>query len=155
MDTATLDTAAEPFVYSCDVDDQQQAYLLKHRVFKRTSTRVYVTRAQGRREDWRSEALSRTFVLDRRALESDGGAWSHVTRTRYFLRAEQASGPLVNNAPSPALKALGLAPGASLLAIRQAYHRLALACHPDTGGAAAAFRTLREYYEQACREVLD
>ncbi len=155
MDTTAVDSAGLLFVYSRDVDDDQRAYLIKHRIFKRTNTRVYVTRELGRREGWRDSVVTRTFVLDRRELESPKGAWSYVTRTRYFAHAALALGPSEVNTPSVALAALGLAPGASLLAIRQAYHRLALLHHPDTGGDALAFRTLREHYEQACDEAAD
>lgn len=153
MTSASADTAAQEFVYSCASDADGRARLVKHRIFKRTSTRIYATREPRRDEPWQAGSLVRTFVLDRRELESPKGAWNRVTRARYFVRPELALGPLRDQEPSPALVALGLRGGADLPAIRQAYHRLALQCHPDIGGDAAAFRTLHAHYEAARREV--
>ncbi len=153
MTSTSADTAAKEFVYSCAADEHGRARLVKHRIFKRTSTRIYATREPRRDEPWQAGSVMRTFVLDRRELESDKGAWNRVTRARYFTRPELAIGPLRDQEPSPALVALGLRSEASLLAIRQAYHRLALQCHPDIGGDAATFRTLHAHYVAACREV--
>ncbi len=153
MTSASADTAAKEFIYSCAIGTDGRARLVKHRIFKRTSTRIYATREPRRDEPWQAGSMMRTFVLDRRELESEKGAWNRVTRARYFVRPELALGPLHDQEPSPALVALGLRSGAGLLAIRQAYHRRALRCHPDIGGDAAAFRTLHAHYEAACREV--
>ncbi len=146
-------TTSAEFVYSCAFDEGGRAYLRRDRIFKRTGTRVYATRAPGRGDGGAGDSLTRTFVLDGRALASAEGAWSRVTRTRYFARAEFALAPIRAQGPSAAFIALGLTAEADLLAIRRAYHRLALACHPDRGGDAATFRLLHQHYEQACREV--
>lgn len=153
MTSAAADTAAKEFVYGCATGTDGRARLIKHRSFKRTSTRIYATREPRRDEPWQAGSMMRTFVLDRRGLASEKGAWHRVTHARYFTRPELAIGPLQDQEPSPALVALRLQRGANLLAIRQAYHRLALQCHPDIGGDAAAFRTLHANYEAACREV--
>lgn len=50
---------------------------------------------------------------------------------------------------SPALAALGLAPGATEADVRRAYRRLALTTHPDRGGSAEAFRRITEARDAA------
>ena len=52
---------------------------------------------------------------------------------------------------SDALQRLGCSEASSREAIRDAYYRLAKACHPDQGGSAAEFRALAEAYERALR----
>jgi len=50
-----------------------------------------------------------------------------------------------------ALERLGCTEASSREAIRDAYYRLAKACHPDQGGSAAEFRALAAAYETALR----
>ena len=50
---------------------------------------------------------------------------------------------------SAALQRLGCSEASSREAIRDAYYRLAKACHPDQGGSAAEFRALAAAYERA------
>ena len=50
---------------------------------------------------------------------------------------------------SVALQRLGCTEASSREAIRDAYYRLAKACHPDQGGSAAEFRALAAAYERA------
>ena len=52
---------------------------------------------------------------------------------------------------SDALQRLGCTEASSREAIRDAYYRLAKACHPDQGGSAAEFRALASAYERALR----
>ena len=52
---------------------------------------------------------------------------------------------------SAALQRLGCTDASSREVIRDAYYRLAKACHPDQGGSAAEFRALAEAYECALR----
>jgi hypothetical protein len=54
------------------------------------------------------------------------------------------------NAPS-VWERLGLSHTANRADIRQAFKALALAMHPDHGGDAAAFRALRQAYEEALK----
>ena len=50
---------------------------------------------------------------------------------------------------SDALQRLGCSEASSREAIRDAYYKLAKACHPDQGGSAAEFRALASAYERA------
>ena len=50
---------------------------------------------------------------------------------------------------SAALQRLGCSEASSREAVRDAYYRLAKACHPDQGGSAAEFRALAAAYERA------
>ena len=50
---------------------------------------------------------------------------------------------------SDALQRLGCSEASSREAIRDAYYKLAKACHPDQGGSAAEFRALAAAYERA------
>ena len=52
---------------------------------------------------------------------------------------------------SDALQRLGCTEASSREAIRDAYYKLAKACHPDQGGSAAEFRALATAYERALR----
>ena len=52
---------------------------------------------------------------------------------------------------SAALQRLGCSEASSREAMRDAYYRLAKACHPDQGGSAAEFRALASAYELALR----
>jgi hypothetical protein len=66
-------------------------------------------------------------------------------RTRSKVRA------LSSTTRSAALERLGCTEASSREAIRDAYYRLAKACHPDQGGSAADFRALAAAYETALR----
>ena len=66
-------------------------------------------------------------------------------RTRGAVRA------LSSTTRSAALQRLGCTEASSREAIRDAYYRLAKACHPDQGGSAAEFRALASAYERALR----
>ena len=66
-------------------------------------------------------------------------------RTRGTVRA------LSSTTRSAALQRLGCTEASSREAIRDAYYRLAKACHPDQGGSAAEFRALASAYELALR----
>ena len=50
---------------------------------------------------------------------------------------------------SDALQRLGCSEASSREAVRDAYYKLAKACHPDQGGSAAEFRALAAAYERA------
>ena len=66
-------------------------------------------------------------------------------RTRGAVRA------LSSTTRSAALQRLGCTEASTREAIRDAYYRLAKACHPDQGGSAAEFRALASAYERALR----
>ena len=73
------------------------------------------------------------------------GAVQAAMRTRGAVRA------LTSTTRSTALQRLGCSEASSREAIRDAYYRLAKACHPDQGGSAAEFRALAAAYERALR----
>ena len=53
-----------------------------------------------------------------------------------------------------ALELLGVARDAPPEEVRRAYHRKALASHPDKGGSAAAFQQVKEAFEVAKRPAV-
>ena len=71
------------------------------------------------------------------------GAVHASLRTRGAVRA------LSSTTRSAALQRLGCTEASSREAIRDAYYKLAKACHPDQGGSAAEFRALAAAYERA------
>ena len=73
------------------------------------------------------------------------GAVHASLRTRGAVRA------LSSTTRSAALQRLGCSEASSREAIRDAYYKLAKACHPDQGGSAAEFRALASAYELALR----
>ena len=73
------------------------------------------------------------------------GAVQATSRTRGAVRA------LSSTTRGAALERLGCTEASSREAIRDAYYRLAKACHPDQGGSAAEFRALAAAYETALR----
>ena len=94
-----------------------------------------------------------------RALTVVEGAWAYAANRA--LRGEpprrpaerRAAEPVTASASSEASPwaALGLRPGASLDAIRQAHRARALETHPDHGGDADAFRAVQQAYERLMR----
>ena len=134
---------------------------LKHRIIKRTKSRVYVDKqfeftdpiVSPRRRGNRAEGEERwydydcpTFVLDRIVLERDGSAWSNSARDRFHLKPENRSSS--SNVPT-CLVALGLTSNATEDEIRSAYRRLAQSAHPDRGGEHESFLALNADYEAA------
>ena len=68
------------------------------------------------------------------------------------LRASRGSVRALSSTPrSAALQRLGCSEASSREAVRDAYYKLAKACHPDQGGSAAEFRALATAYERALR----
>jgi hypothetical protein len=88
------------------------------------------------------------------------GAAIHGYRIRDELRAYRELGPpgwlgrlKTGMGPSPALRALGLAPTATLEDVERAYRELAKQAHPDRGGNVEQFKRLQVIYEQAKRQA--
>ena len=67
------------------------------------------------------------------------------------MHTRGAARALSSTTRSAALQRLGCSEASSREAIRDAYYRLAKACHPDQGGSAAEFRALATAYERALR----
>ena len=70
------------------------------------------------------------------------------------MRTRGAARALSSTTRSAALQRLGCSEASSREAIRDAYYKLAKACHPDQGGSAAEFRALASAYELALRGYL-
>ena len=66
------------------------------------------------------------------------------------MREEKERLQAANEAP---FTALGLSSGATSEDVRRAYKQRAKSAHPDGGGSAAQFRTLRRHYERAMRSL--
>jgi hypothetical protein len=88
------------------------------------------------------------------------GAAIHGFHIRDELRAYREFGPpgwlgrlKTGMGPSPALRALGLAPTATLEDVERAYRELAKQAHPDRGGNVELFKRLQVIYEQAKRQA--
>ena len=85
------------------------------------------------------------------------GAAAHTRRyvrgaVHASMRASRgAVRALSSTTRSAALQRLGCTKASSREAIRDAYYRLAKACHPDQGGSAAEFRALASAYERVLR----
>ena len=83
------------------------------------------------------------------------GAAAHTRRyvrgsVHASLRASRGTvRALSSTTRSAALQRLGCTEASSREAIRDAYYKLAKACHPDQGGSAAEFRALAAAYERA------
>ena len=85
------------------------------------------------------------------------GAAAHTRRyvrgaVHASLRASRgAVRALSSTTRSAALQRLGCTEASSREAVRDAYYKLAKACHPDQGGSAAEFRALAAAYERLLR----
>jgi len=97
--------------------------------------------------------------VTRRALGAIEGAWAHAANRA--LRGEAprppagsraaATGPAEARPEASPWATLGLRPGASVDALRQAHRARALETHPDHGGDAEAFRAVQQAYERLMR----
>ena len=95
----------------------------------------------------------------RRSVASLAGCMpAHSGSTRRYVRgavhaslraSRGAVRALSSTTRSAALQRLGCSEASSREAVRDAYYRLAKACHPDQGGSAAEFRALAAAYERA------
>ena len=94
----------------------------------------------------------------RRCVASFAGCMpAHSGSTRRYvrgavhasLRVSRGAVRALSSTRSAALQRLGCTEASSREAIRDAYYRLAKACHPDQGGSAAEFRALAAAYERA------
>ncbi len=88
------------------------------------------------------------------------GAAIHGFRIRDELRAYREFGPpgwlgrlRTGIGPSPALKALGLPPTATLDEVERAYRELVKLAHPDRGGNVEQFKRLQAIYERAKQQA--
>ena len=81
------------------------------------------------------------------------GAMHASIRTRGAVHASLrgAVRALSSTTRSAALQRLGCTEASSREAVRDAYYKLAKACHPDQGGSAAEFRALAAAYERLLR----
>jgi hypothetical protein len=77
-------------------------------------------------------------------------AWKCVLRGEPVppLPRARAARQAATEAPTSAWSVLGLAPGASAAEVRAAFHKRALATHPDHGGDAAEFRAVLRAFQR-------
>jgi hypothetical protein len=160
-DARPLEFAYHCYRYYPEYDSREYDVIDRHRIVKKTRRRIYVEvdRYEPDRPlsgEWRDYHRP-TFVLDRRAFESDGkaerrprGWWDHST---YY------ADPAVYHAEqrltdrSACFEALGLPADASVDDVKAAYRRLSWETHPDAGGSDSDFVRLRSRYEEALRIV--
>jgi len=153
--TVRKDASKTEYLYTDYESDWDGAtHSTKHRIIKKTATRVYVAMypTGSCNEDDEFEENGQVFhdvktvVLDRHHLETLGYAsntrcWCYFHTTPYEER---------NRPATPRhLEVLGLKTGAEKEAVKSAYLRLAKECHPDHGGNAEDFKRLQEAYETA------
>jgi hypothetical protein len=67
--------------------------------------------------------------------------------------APEAARPAERRGPLPSWVVLGVARDASVLEIKRAFRRLALATHPDQGGSAEAFARVKRAYDSLLRRA--
>ena len=84
------------------------------------------------------------------ALEREIAELERAVAAIEGMREANERGRAAREAP---FVALGLSGGATPEAVRRAYKQLARSAHPDGGGTAAQFRTLRRHYERAMRSL--
>lgn len=109
----------------------------------------------------REEALAAAERAAQRPLSEIDPVWARAWKRTLrgeppFTPIEEArldGKPLPPRAVAPEIASiwgtLGLAPDATVAAIKRAYRARALATHPDTGGDAEAFRAVQRAYEEA------
>ncbi|MCS4198197.1 J domain-containing protein [Salinibacter ruber] len=132
----------------------------KHRHIKTTPKRIFVSkqrwgREQERSGSWRDYDVKR-LSLDREEMEEQG----FVKRSSggifncYFLDYEDAAEYAGDNdTPRECLHVLGLESGAMEADVKEAFRAQSKELHPDHGGDPAAFRRLRDAYEDALETV--
>lgn len=133
--------------------------LEKHRRIKTTPKRIFIARERwglekGRSGNWRDYDVRR-LALSREEMEAQGFVErrSGDAQTRYFLNYEDAAAEAGGAAPQECLHVLGLEAGATEEKVKEAFRARSKEVHPDHGGDAAAFRRLRDAYEEALKAV--
>jgi hypothetical protein len=125
----------------------------RHQVIKRTKKRLFV-RARPVDDDrgW-NDPHAEAIVIDRETFERDGyaSAWKRLLIASGFYREpfDWDTSSVTPMPPSWAMTVLELAAPSTLADVEAAYRRLARDTHPDTGGDAEAFITIRNAYDAA------
>jgi hypothetical protein len=184
-DTATLEFVyrPEPTIERTELGDggfrlDAGWRVVRHRIVKKTATRVYVEVDpyvdNGSASPVGSNAKQQTFFLDRFALEENGEVFrrgnydgpsyfyataelaAESTQSVSFMNLSAEWDPhskttkiLKRGSAHPAFETLGIKPTATVDEVKAAFRRLSREAHPDAGGNADDFIKLREAYERA------
>jgi hypothetical protein len=139
---------------SCDSDCNDDP--IPHQVMEKTE-KSYVVYAHAATTPVSPNIYQReTFVLNRKMLEKGKSVVRHATPGygRWTLKPHVAVKFQDHSSMAACFAALGLRWPTTETAVRLAYRRLALACHPDTGGSHGEFLELNRHYRQALSMVM-
>jgi hypothetical protein len=136
------------------------ATLYRHKIDRWTPKRVFVEEqheALRRGEEWehRREYEDGCYSMDRAELEEDGRVRHRPARDTFYLHREDAEAIVEKHEPDTpdCLDTLGLDRSATETDVKEAFRAQSKELHPDHGGDPAAFRRLRDAYEDALETV--
>ena len=136
------------------------ATLYRHEIDRWTPKRVFVEKApeavdEGERAPKWERRQEGCYSLARAPLEESGDVYHRPARERFYLHREDAEAVVEKHEPDApeCLDALGLDRSATEADVRNAFRAQSKELHPDHGGDAAAFRRLRDAYEDALETV--
>jgi len=117
--------------------------------------RVYVSRMARGGTNPATLYRHECYSLARAPLEESGDVYHRPARERFYLHREDAEAVVEKHEPDApeCLDALGLDRSATEADVRNAFRAQSKELHPDHGGDAAAFRRLRDAYEDALETV--
>ena len=106
-----------------------------------------------RASEWLDDDPKRVMLdLQQQVQQSESRRRGRRTRTDHRRTDQRTTDQQTSDEPqgsrAAALAVLGLDPGASAEAIKQAHRRLVKQHHPDMGGSAEAFRRVNEAYQR-------
>jgi hypothetical protein len=142
------------------LNGQNPATLYRHEIDRWTPKRVFVERAPEAVTEgdtapkWRREQEG-CYSLDREEVERDGEVYHRPIRGRFYLHREDAEAIVEKHEPDTpdCLDTLGLDRSATEDDVREAFRARSKELHPDHSGDPAAFRRLRDAYEDALEAV--
>jgi hypothetical protein len=165
-DTATLEFVHDVHWSYPDYADSGSWFIGKHRIVKKTQSRLCVEcdpyrDDQTRRLNDYRDFYCQTFVLNRHLFETRGYADRKGSRgywgQRYYADPQigiddRSKCPFTKIGDAPGcFKVLGIQASTTVDEVKSAFRRLSREKHPDHGGNADDFVRLREAYERALR----
>ena len=133
-----------------------EVVIVKHRIVRQTTGKIYVNREPFQEEKWQSkeegtpEAFkTRAVAINREVLRREG-RFPH--RGSYFYASEEKGIQGINadlTARHAWCAALDVCFPCSVESIKAAYRRLAREKHPDVGGNQSEFRAVERHYREA------